>query len=116
MVPLLAVMYRFLAAKVLPAAWVIEPVVLKMALLVCEPVAPDNVMVLLSARMLPVPVMVALTLPLPEMVLSMLVFALRTKLRLAPLDSVTVPPLPKVPVLPALPICKVPPLTVVVPW
>ena len=114
MLPLLAVKYK-LVAEIVPVDWVIEPVVFKMALLVCEPAAPESAMLPLIAKLLPVPVMVALTLPLPEIWSSMLVLTLRTKFKLAPLESVTTPPLPKVPVPPPLPICKVPALTVVVP-
>ena len=59
-------------------------------------------------------VMLADTLPVPEIALLMVVLLVRTKLRLALPDKATAPA-PNVPVVPALPICNVPPVTAVVP-
>ena len=78
-------------------------------------VLPVRLMGLDTVNVLDAPVMEADTLPVPEMLLAMVVEAERKKFRLALLDSVTAPPVPRVPVMPPLPICKVPPLTVVVP-
>ena len=94
------------AAK-LPAVSVIEPEAVRLIVFV-----PVSAMVLVSAKS---PVMLAVTLPMPLMALSIVVLAVRLNAKVALLDKVTALAVPSVPVEVALPICKVPPLTVVAP-
>ena len=68
-----------------------------------------------TVNVLDAPVIVAVTLPVPLMLLSIVVVAARLNAKVALLDKVTALAVPSVPVEPALPICKVPPLTEVAP-
>ena len=104
--PLVAVMYRLVAAR-LPAVSAIEPDALRLMVLV-----PVRAMSLASSKS---PVMVAVTLPLPLMLLSIVVLTFLLKANVAPPAKVTDCVEPKLPVAPPLPTCKAPILTVVVP-
>jgi len=68
-----------------------------------------------TVNVLDAPVIVAVTLPVPLMLLSIVVTAARLNAKVALLAKVTALAVPSVPVAPELPICKVPPLTVVAP-
>ena len=106
MPPLVAVMYKLVAAKE-PDVWVMEPEAVRLMVLV-----PVSAMSLVTAKS---PVIVAVTLPLPPMDLSMLVLTFLLNDRVALFDSVTPGAVPRLPVAPPLPTCKVPAVTVVVP-
>ena len=106
MLPPVAVMNKLVAAKV-PAVWVMDPEAVRLMVLV-----PVSAMLLPSARS---PVMLAVTLPLPLMALSMLVLTERLKVSWVLFDNVTLDVLPNVPVLPPLPTCRVPPVMFVAP-